>query len=301
MASAVTAAQLNFGFKVAQQLISWSDLQRLWSAADADGGWEDAWLYDHFQPVNAAPEGSCLEAWTLLAALATQTTRLRIGVLVTGNVYRHPAVLAHMLATVDHVSAGRVEFGFGAGWHAEECRRLGIPLPAPAERLARWDEACTVVHRLCTEDTVHFAGRYYQLEGAGLNPRPTTRPRFVLGASGPRALKVVARHADVWNVADGQVSTLRRGRDILAKHCVDAGRDPAEITLSAQLHVAAGDLLAARFWTARLVAAGARHVVFSLPPEASPALLRRLVSDVITPVRNEWHAKSRPDASEVAP
>ncbi|GIF42902.1 LLM class flavin-dependent oxidoreductase [Actinoplanes xinjiangensis] len=275
---------VSFGFKTPQQSTSFDELVRLWAAGDAEPIWEHAWLYDHFQPVNADPAGPCLEAWTTLAALATHTRRLRVGVLVTGNTHRHPAVLASMLATVDHISGGRVDFGFGAAWHEAEHQRMGIDLPSPGVRLARWDEACTVVRRLCTEDEVWFDGVHYRLAGARLNPRPPRQPTFVLGATGRRALAVVARHADVWNAGTSQPAALRRGIAVLAERCTAAGRDIADVTISVQVPVVAADLGATRLWTERLIRAGARHIVLELPAPAGAALLPRLAAEVALPL-----------------
>ena len=275
---------VSYGFQAAQQHASYTSIAALWREADDLPVFQHSWLFDHLNPVTGPPGGGCLEAWTLLSALATQTRRVRLGVLVSGNSYRHPVVLAQMLATVDHIAGGRVDFGFGAGWHEEEHLRAGITLHPPAARLARWAEACEVVRRLCTEPAVTFQGRHYQLTDARIAPRPERRPTFVLGAGGTRALEVVARYADVWNVAGGHLTGLRAKRDALREHCRRYGRDPDEIALSSQIPVDAKDLSSTRSWLVRHLAAGVRHVVFELPSPWPPGILTRLVDDVIAPI-----------------
>src|SRR5439155_25035015 len=133
---------------------------------------EHAWVFDHFIPLGHDPTGQCLEGWTLLAALAARTQRLRVGVMVTGNVYRHPAVLANMAATLDIISGGRLELGLGAGWNEQECSAYGIDLPPLTERFDRFDEACEVILGLLTNEHTDFAGKHYQLSAARCEPKP---------------------------------------------------------------------------------------------------------------------------------
>src|SRR6185437_14443438 len=227
---------LCFGIKTMPQNTTYEDIVRVWREADAIDIFEHAWVFDHFYPINTPDtSGPCLEGWTLLAALATQTQRLRVGVMVTGNTYRHPAVLANMGATVDHISHGRLDFGIGAGWNETEHAMYGIPLYAPAERIHRLDEACEVIRLLWTEPVANFAGRYYQLTGARSEPKPVQQsyPPFVLGGSGERlTLRVVAKHADIWNFAGGTAEEFTRKSAILDEHCAAIGRDPSEIERS---------------------------------------------------------------------
>jgi alkanesulfonate monooxygenase SsuD/methylene tetrahydromethanopterin reductase-like flavin-dependent oxidoreductase (luciferase family) len=165
-----------FGIKTAPQHTTYEALLSVWREADALPLFEHAWVFDHFMPLGSAPEGPCLEGWTLLAALAAQTHRLRLGVMVTGNTYRHPAVLANMAATVDHIAQGRLEFGIGAGWYEREHCAYGIPLYSPAERIERLEEACQVIQRLWTQTVVTFEGRYDQLREARCEPKPVQKP-----------------------------------------------------------------------------------------------------------------------------
>ena len=178
--------KLRFGIKTAQQFTSYDDILRVWLEADNIPIIEHAWAFDHFIPLGPDPTGSQLEGWTLLGALAARTNRLRVGLMVTGNTYRHPAVLANIGATVDHISHGRLDFGIGAGWNELESNMYGIPLYTPGERIRRLGEACEVIKRLWTETVANFDGKYYQLKDARCEPKPVQKPYppFVIGGSG---------------------------------------------------------------------------------------------------------------------
>jgi F420-dependent oxidoreductase-like protein len=197
-------------------------------------GWDGLWYADHFMPDAADTSAPWPEAWTTLAGLAGAVPRIRLGTLVTGNTYRHPAVLAKMAATVDHISGGRVVLGLGAGWQENEHRQYGIPFYTIAERLARLDEACQVIQSLYRDKSASFQGKYYQLDAASLEPKPLQSPLpLLIGGGGEKVtLRITARWADEWNVW-GDVDTLRRKMGILDKHCADVGRDPAAIQRSA--------------------------------------------------------------------
>jgi alkanesulfonate monooxygenase SsuD/methylene tetrahydromethanopterin reductase-like flavin-dependent oxidoreductase (luciferase family) len=159
---------------------------------------------------------------------------VRIGTLVSGNTYRHPAVLAKMAATLDHISGGRAVLGLGAGWQENEHQQYGIPFYTLAERLARLDEACQVIKALYNEPAANFDGRFYQLHQATLEPKPVQQPLpLLIGGGGEKVtLKITARYADEWNVW-GTVDTLRHQMEILDRHCDDVGRNPADIQRSA--------------------------------------------------------------------
>src|SRR5919205_2471633 len=159
-------AKLRFGIKTAPMHTTYEAMLAVWQEADATPAIEHAWLFDHFAPIFSDVNGPCLEGWTLLAAYAARTTRLRIGQMVTGNTYRHPAVLAHMAATVDVISGGRLDFGIGAGWNEYEHTSMGIPLYTPGERIRRLGEACELIKRLFTQQLTDFDGRYYPLKQA---------------------------------------------------------------------------------------------------------------------------------------
>ncbi len=197
-------------------------------------GWDGIWYADHFMP--NAPDTSTPwpEAWMTLAALAPVVPRVRLGTLVTGNTYRHPAVLAKMAATLDHISGGRVVLGLGSGWQENEHAQYGIPFYSVRERLDRLDEACSVIKSLFSNESSDFDGRFYQLAGASLEPKPVQTPLpLMIGGGGEKVtLKITAKHADEWNVW-GTVDTLKHKMAILDRHCADIGRDPKEIQRSA--------------------------------------------------------------------
>ena len=197
-------------------------------------GWDGFWYADHFMP--NAPDTSTPwpEAWTTLAAVGAVVPRLRMGTLVTGNTYRHPAVLAKMAATVDHITNGRVVLGLGSGWQENEHTQYGLPFYTVAERLARLDEACQVIHSLFTQEKSDFKGRFYQLDNASLEPKPVQKPMpLLIGGGGEKVtLKITAKYANEWNVW-GTVDTLREKMAILDAHCTDIGRNPKEIKRTA--------------------------------------------------------------------
>lgn len=197
-------------------------------------GWDGIWYADHFMPNQEDTSVPWPEAWTTLAAMASRVPRIRLGTLVTGNTYRHPAVLAKMASTVDHISGGRVVLGLGSGWQENEHRQYGIPFYSVRERLERLDEACMVIRSLFNEPSASYQGRFYQLENASLEPKPVQSPLpLMIGGGGEkRTLKITAKYANEWNVW-GTVETLVHKMKILDQHCVDVGRDPSEVQRSA--------------------------------------------------------------------
>lgn len=197
-------------------------------------GWDGLWYADHFMPNAEDTSTPWPEAWITLAALGARVPRLRIGTLVAGNTYRHPAVLAKMAATLDHITGGRVVLGLGSGWQENEHRQYGIPFYTVTERLHRLDEACRVIKLLYNEREASFDGRFYQLERASLEPKPLQNPLpLMIGGGGEKlTLKITARHADEWNVW-GTPEILEHKMAVLDGHCRDLGRDPATIRRSA--------------------------------------------------------------------
>jgi F420-dependent oxidoreductase-like protein len=208
----------------------------LWKHTEATG-WDIACVTDHFMPNTKEREGAMLEAWSTLSALAALVPRIRVGTIVLGNTYRHPAVVAKMAAQVDVISNGRLLLGLGAGWQENEHEAYGIPFYTLRERLERLDEACQVITSLMTERRSDFKGRYYQLSDAPLDPKPvqTPRPELMIGGGGEKVtLRIVAKHADHWNVWGGPAVLARKGA-ILDQHCAAVGRDPKRITRSANM------------------------------------------------------------------
>jgi F420-dependent oxidoreductase-like protein len=227
---------MRIGLDVAQHQLLWPELADRVQFAES-AGFDGAWVFDHFSPLYGDPNGPCLEGWTLLAGLAAITSRIRLGVLVTGITYRHPSVLATEAITLDHVSNGRLELGLGAAWHQPEHEALGIPFPPIKERAERLEEGVQVIRLLMTKDRASFAGRHYQLRKAGYHPRPIQRPHppIWIGASGEQLmLPIVARQADAWHAFGSEDSMTRKSR-LLDQLAEKAGRDPKAILRSASL------------------------------------------------------------------
>src|SRR5712692_3732444 len=282
---AEAAHPIRFGIQTPQQHSSWQDMLSLWQEVDALG-FDTAWVFDHFLPIFSDPTGPCLEGWTALSALAMVAKNVRLGVMVTGNTYRHPAVLAKMATTVDIISGGRLILGVGAGWFELEHRTYGMPFPQVAERLARLDEALEVVKRLWTEERVTSTKGYYQLNEAVFNPRPAQRPHppILVGASGEHvALGIVARHAQMWNTF-GTPDVFRHKIARLAEHCQRIGRDPVTIEKSVLLS-GLFPLSEARQRIEDYVAVGVMHLIFSVSSSADRQSLRRFAQEIIPPFR----------------
>ncbi len=229
----------SFGIATAPQQVGYDDLLRVWQQADTIPQIEHAWLFDHLLPIGGDPDGPIFEGWTLLSALAAKTTRLRLGLLVTSNRVRPPALLAKIAATADIVSGGRLEFGIGAGsrtdipWARREYDAYGLPYHDAAYAVGSLAEACTVIRRLWTEDKpFDFHGSYLSLTGAFCNPKPVQRPGppIVIGGQASPTLRVVAEHADVWNFPGGDIEAAVRRGALLDRFCAEIGRDPASIT-----------------------------------------------------------------------
>ena len=244
-------AGLRWGIKTAPQHTTYDALCAVWREADQTPTFEHAWLFDHFAPIQGDLNGPCFEGWTLLAALAAQTSRVRVGLMVAGNTYRHPAVHAHMAATVDVISGGRLDFGLGAGWNEYEHASMGIPLYAPGE------------------------------------PKPMQKPHppFVIGGGGEQlTLRVAARYADVWNSTSNDPEAFGHKVRVLHGHCAAVGRDPSQIELSVQTRVNYDDLPATVAILKPLVAAGATHLVLMLTHPYPEGIVARLADEVVAKI-----------------
>ncbi len=231
---------MRFAFKTSPQNTTWDAMLDVWRAADDIDVFDSGWTFDHFYPIFSDPTGPCMEGWITLTALAQATQRLRVGVLVTGNVYRHPAVLANMAATLDIVSGGRLDLGLGAGWNQEECDAYGIDLPPLKERFDRFDEALEAIVSLLSYVTRDLDGKYYKLTAARCEPKSVQRPHppICIGGTGPkRTLPAVARWAQHWNHPGASVHDWRKSYEILLGHCEAIGRDPDEIVTSTHLRL----------------------------------------------------------------
>ncbi len=276
--------RLRWGIKTVPQHTTYDALLKVWQDADRTPAFEHAWLFDHFAPIQGSLDGPCFEGWTLLAALAAQTQRIRLGLMVAGNTYRNPAVHAHMAATVDVISGGRLDFGVGAGWNEYEHQSMGIPLYPPGERIRRLGEACEIAQRLFTQQLTDFEGRYYQLAQARCEPKPIQKPHppFVIGGGGEQlTLRVVARYADVWNSMPANVEEFQHKVRVLHEHCAAVGRDPAQIELSVQTRVNYDDLAATVATLQPLVEAGATHLVLMLNYPYRDGIVERLADKVV--------------------
>lgn len=211
----------------------WSETLATVQHAEATG-WDGAWYADHFMPNAADNSGPTSECWTTLAALAVAVPRIRIGPLVTGNTYRHPAVLAKMAANVQEISGGRLVLGLGAGWQENEHAAYGIEFSTIGGRLGRLEEACAAIKGLLESERTNLAGRYYSLTDAPLAPKPPAPIPLLIGGGGEkRTLRIAAKYADEWNVW-GTPALLRQKQEVLDQHCESLGRDPKAIQRSCQ-------------------------------------------------------------------
>lgn len=271
---------MRFGIKTSPQNTTWEDMLAVWKAADDIEIFESGWTFDHFYPIFSDPNGPCLEGWVTMTALAQATSRLRVGCLVTGIVYRHPAVLANMAATLDIVSNGRLELGIGAAWNELECNAYGIELGTLKQRFDRFDEACEVIVSLLTKETTSFEGSYFTLTEARCEPKPVQQPHppICIGGGGEkRTLRAVARWAQHWNVPGGDVAQFTHKRDVLHQHCADIGRDPSEIMTSTHLRLGPnGDPREVVEQAAAFGEAGLDLGIVYLPPPHTPAVLEPL-------------------------
>jgi alkanesulfonate monooxygenase SsuD/methylene tetrahydromethanopterin reductase-like flavin-dependent oxidoreductase (luciferase family) len=276
-----------FGIMTAPSQVSYRDVLQVWREADAIPQIEHAWLFDHLMPISGDPNGPTLEGWTLLSALAAQTERLRLGLMVTSNRFRPPAMLAKIASTVDVVSGGRLDFGIGAGSRPghpiarREYEAHGLPFHDSAYAAGSLAEACTVIRRLWTEaEPFDFDGSYIQLTGAFCNPKPVQEPHppILIGGRSTATLRVVAEHADLWNIPGGDIDDAISRSALLDRFCAEFGRDPASITRSIVLHVSYDHPGDTRKAIAEAVDAGFGHIVLGLAPPY-PASAARWVSD----------------------
>lgn len=266
----------SFAVKTANAHCDWNDMLALWQAADDMEIFDTAWNFDHFYPIHGDINGNCTEAWTTLAALAQATSRLRIGTMVNGMHYRHPAIVANMAATLDIISGGRFNLGIGAGWFEAESQAYGIPLGTMKERFDRFDEGLEVIVSMLSNEWTTFQGEYFQLTEARCEPKGIQRPHppIVIGGKGPkRTLRAVARHADQWDaLMQPSPEDWKKLNEILLGHCETEGRDPGEITRSVHLrwNLEADDAeLADR--SAEFIEAGVDQIVFSMTPPQTVA------------------------------
>lgn len=231
-----------FAIKTPTQHTTWDNMLEIWTAADQHEVFESAWNFDHFYPLRGDITGPCLEAWVTLSALAQATRRIRVGSMVNGMHFRHPAVLASMASSLDIVSGGRLELGLGAGWYETETEAYGMDLGTIGERMTRFEEGTEVIDLLLTQETTDFDGKFFKLREARNEPKPLQAPRppIVIGGRGEkRTLRLVARYASMWDAmfAEDEPEEWLRLREVMIGHCRDVGRDPAAVSCSSHLRV----------------------------------------------------------------
>jgi len=271
---------MRFAVKTRPEHQTWEELRDAWIAADEIPLFESAWNWDHFYPLTPPYEGPNFEAWTMLAAMAQATRRIRIGCQVTGMIYRHPAVLANMAATVDIISGGRLELGLGAGWNQMETDAYGIDLPPLKERFDRFDEGVEAIVRLLSQPTTTFGGQYVKLTEARCEPKPVQQPHppVTIGGRGKRrTLRTVARWAQQWNAIASSPEEWLELKEVLAGHCAALGRDVNEITCSVNVRIEPdGDLETVVAAVAAYRDVGADLVIMNLPLHPKPDSLKPL-------------------------
>jgi len=310
---------VQFGIQIAPENATYEEIVATWKLAE-DLGYDSAWLNDHFMPLRGDKDRSHLEAWTLLAALATQAQRIRIGILVSGNTYRQPAVLAKMATTVDHISHGRLNFGIGAGWAEFEHRAYGIPFYTARERAARLGEALAVITALWDTNHPTFEGKYYNLFQAPFAPQPVQQPHppIVVGGQGKKWLMpLVARYADEWNVPVGVTPQgMRKRLEIIRAECRRLKRSPcvsrvsvflplinmtniplAESVTRLGVRLTAGDKVARSVLAGsaddikariqQFIDAGATSVIITTRPTLNHDLMRRFAMEVMPAFRQQ--------------
>lgn len=259
---------MRFGIKTVPEHTSWGDMLDVWRAGDEIELFETAWNFDHFYPIIGDGDGPCLEAWVTLSALAQATSRIRIGCMVNGVPYRHPALVANMAASLDIVSDGRLELGLGAGWNEQETEAYGIDLLPIGQRMDRFEEAVEVVDSLLSNEFTTFRGKYFQLEQARCEPKGPQQPRppIVIGGAGEkRTLRIAARFAQHWNISFVTPDQFIKKNEILLAHCESVGRDSSLITRSVQIISGADqDPVEVADEAAALFAAGVDKVIFML-------------------------------------
>lgn len=302
--------KVTFGVKTTPMHVEYEDIVRVWKEADGVPEITDMWLWDHMLPLAGPKQGKIYEGWTLLTALAAQTERVRLGLLVTSNRIRQPAVLGKIATTLDVISNGRLVVGLGVGGTHQppdtggiagenpaiaEYEAYGLTLVPPGEGIARLRETVEILKLMWTEEVFDYNGRYNTLKANRNEPKPVQKPGppLLLGGWGNKTLRLIAEHADIWNIPGppyNSVEFVAERSAVLDGHCADLGRDPSEISRSVQIVVPYDNPSESRKSVLELARAGVDHMVLSLPRGYPQGVVRWLVDEIVTPVRAELPA-----------
>ena len=270
---------MRYAISTSPQRCTWAWLLEVWRKADEIELFESGWTFDHFYPLFGDSTEDCLEGWISLTALLQETKRIRGGVLVTGMLYRHPAVLANMASTLDITSNGRLELGIGAGWNEEECEAYGIELGSMEERFDRFEEGMEVVTQLLKQDRSTFKGNWYSLQDAMNNPKGPQNPLPIcIGGGGlRRTIPAVAKYAHHWNYGTQTMSLedFKMRHNVFLKACEKEGRDPDDILISTMLRYD-GDAQATIQQAREYEEAGVKLGIVSIPKDKSPEIVEEI-------------------------
>jgi F420-dependent oxidoreductase-like protein len=278
-------ASLRFGVQTHPTNTTYAELRSTWKEID-DLGYHSAFVFDHLMPIAGSTDGPCFEGWALLSALAAETRRVRVGVLVTGNTYRYPPVLAKLAATVDHVSNGRLILGLGAAWFEAEHQAYGIPFHTPGERARRLVEAVKVLKLLFTEKKATFDGKYYDLQAAPFEPKTVQKPHppILIGGMGPKVIQpLAAREADIWHFFAGSPEEAKAAVEKFDRICRKVGRDPADVVKSVSLRgeALAGSAKVLRERCRAFADAGIGLLTLSIRSAEERPAIRRFAKEVL--------------------
>jgi probable F420-dependent oxidoreductase len=233
---------LRYGLKSSQQVHPIEAHAETWRIAD-EAGFDHIWPFDHLIALGSDPTAPVFDGWTVLGAIAATTKRARMGLNVTGNLYRHPGLMAKIAVTVDHLSKGRLEFGIGTGWNEPEFTQFALPFPSAGDRVTMLDESLRAMKLLWSEPRATYKGRFYELKDAIAEPKPVQRPHppIWIGSKGDRMLRLTVRHADVWHSNAGTFDESAALNKAVDQACVKAGREPASIRRSMSVRLTTPD------------------------------------------------------------
>ena len=270
---------MRYAISTSPQRCTWDWLLEVWRKADEIELFESGWTFDHFYPLFGDSTEDCLEGWISLTALLQETKRIRGGVLVTGMLYRHPAVLANMASTLDITSNGRLELGIGAGWNEEECEAYGIELGSMQERFDRFEEGIEVITQLLKQDRSTFKGNWYSLQDAMNNPKGPQNPLPIcIGGGGlRRTIPADAKYAHHWNYGTQTMSLedFKMRHNVFLKACEKEGRDTDDILISTMLRYD-GDAQATIQQAREYEEAGVKLGIVSIPKDKSPEIVEEI-------------------------